>query len=128
MPRREPGALEREILVCLAANDEPMSASQVRAELPGQLAYTTVMTTLARMYGKRALARTQRGRAYVYALPDSPDTAHASMAAYRMQRTLDDGADRASVLAQFVANLEPDDEQLLHELLRDTTRQRRSRR
>jgi predicted transcriptional regulator len=120
--RREPGALEREILACLAAHDEPMSPSEVQAELGGELAYTTVMTTLTRMHAKRALTRESRGRAFVYALPGSPDTAQASMTAFHMQRLLDGEPDRASVLAQFVANLEAGDEQLLQQLLKDTAR------
>jgi predicted transcriptional regulator len=126
--RREPGALEREVLACLAANTEPMSPSEVQAQLPGRLAYTTVMTTLVRMHAKRALTRSQRGRGYVYALPDSPDTAQASMAAFQMQRVLDNESDRAVVLAQFVANLDADDERMLQQLLRDTKRKRPGRR
>lgn len=122
--RRERGELEREVLECLAASSEPMSPSDVQAQLPGQLAYTTVMTTLARMHEKRALTRTQRGRAYVYALPDTPDKAQASMTAYQMQRLLDNESDHAVVLAQFVANLGTDDERMLQELVRDTKRKR----
>jgi predicted transcriptional regulator len=126
--RRERGELEREVLARLAASSEPMSPSDVQAQLPGDLAYTTVMTTLARMYEKRALERTQRGRAYVYSLPDSPDTAQASMTAYHMQRLLDTESDHAEVLAQFVANLDADDERMLQQLLRDTKRKRPRRR
>ena len=118
--RRESGALEREVLACLAAHSEPMSPSEVQQELPGELAYTTVMTTLARMHAKRALTRSPRGRGYVYALPEDPETAQASMTAFHMQRLLDREDDRAGVLAQFVANLEADDEKLLQDLLRRT--------
>ena len=114
---RSPGALEREILACLAAHAEPMTAGEVQGDLPGDLAYTTVMTTLARMHAKRALDREPRGRAFAYSLPGSLDTAHASMTAFQMQRLLDAEDDRAGVLAQFVANLGPDDEHLLQELL-----------
>ena len=64
------------------------------------------MTTLSRMHAKRALTREARGRGYVYALPDTPDTAQASMTAFQMQRLLDSESDRAGVLAQFVANLD----------------------
>jgi predicted transcriptional regulator len=118
--RRESGALEREVLACLAAHGEPMSPGLVQKELPGDLAYTTVMTTLARMHAKRALTRVASGRGYVYALPEDLETAHASMTAFQMQRLLDRDDDRAGVLAQFVANLEADDEQLLQGLLRRT--------
>lgn len=124
--RREPGALERDILACLAAHDEPMTPSEVQSEVPGRLAYTTVMTTLARMHGKRALTRELRGRGYVYALRDSADTARASMTAFHMQRLLDSESDRAGVLTQFVANLEAADEQMLQQLLHDAERPRPS--
>ena len=80
------------------------------------------MTTLTRMHAKRALTREARGRAFVYALPGSADAAQASMTAFHMQRLLDGESDRASVLAQFVANLEAGDEQLLQQLLNDTDR------
>lgn len=120
MVRRESGALEREVLACLAAHGDPMSPSDVQNELPDDLAYTTVMTTLARMHAKRALTRVVRGRGYAYALPDDLETAQASMTAFHMQRLLDRDDDRAGVLAQFVANLEADDEQLLQHLLRKT--------
>ncbi|WP_375492451.1 BlaI/MecI/CopY family transcriptional regulator, partial [uncultured Jatrophihabitans sp.] len=116
--RRERGGLEEEILACLAASSEPMAPSEVQAALGDTLAYTTVMTTLSRMYDKRALNREQRGRAYAYSLTDTPDVARASMTAFNMRRLLDTQDDRAGVLAQFVGNLEPDDEQLLKELLR----------
>jgi predicted transcriptional regulator len=117
---REPGALEREILACLAAHDEPMTAGQVQADLAGDLAYTTVMTTLARMHAKRALSRELHGRAYAYSLSSGPGGARASMAAFHMQRLLDAEDDRAGVLAQFVAHLDPEDEGLLQRLLAET--------
>jgi predicted transcriptional regulator len=116
---RQAGALEREILACLAAHDEPMTVSEVQADLAGELAYTTVMTTLTRMFAKRALHREPRGRAYAYSLPGGASVARASMAAFHMQRLLDAEDDRASVLEQFVAHLSPDDEQRLQQLLRD---------
>jgi predicted transcriptional regulator len=119
---RAPGALEREILACLAAQQRAMTPAEVLAELPDDLAYTTVMTTLSRMHAKRALTREARGRGYVYALPDTPDTAQASMTAFQMQRLLDSESDRAGVLAQFVANLAPGDEELLTRLLGETGR------
>lgn len=116
---RGSGALEREILACLAAADAPMTPGDVQAALPGELAYTTVMTTLARMHGKGALTREPRGRAYAYSLPAGVDAARASLTAFQMRRLLDAGDDRAGVLAQFVAQLGPEDEQLLQQLLGD---------
>ncbi len=114
---RERGALEREVLACLAAAGAPLTAAQVHADLGRDLAYTTVMTTLSRLYAKRALVRTSVGRAYAYELAGGPDGARANVTAHRMLRLLDAGEDRAGVLARFVADLGPDDEQLLTELL-----------
>ena len=119
VPSRSRGDLEREILACLAARREPMTVVEVQADLADDLAYTTVMTTLSRMHAKRALEREQRGRAYAYTLPATVDAARASMAAFQMQRLLDGENDRAGVLAQFVAHLDPQDEELLARLLRD---------
>jgi len=94
-----------------------MSATQVLAELGGELAYTTVMTTLARLHTKGVLNRWMSGRAYVYAVLGDPRNVEASLAAHRMRRVLDSRQDRAGVLARFVADLSPEDEQVLGELL-----------
>jgi predicted transcriptional regulator len=114
---RPRGALEREVLACLAAADRPLSAGDVLADLGGGLAYTTVMTTLTRLQAKGVLTRKLSGRAYVYAVAGDPAQVEASLAAHRMRRVLDAGGDRAGVLARFVADLSPEDEQLLTELL-----------
>ena len=117
MAGRPRGALEREVLACLAAADRPLSAAEVQADLGSGLAYTTVMTTLSRLHAKHAVNRVQSGRAYVYSLPDGPQGARSNMAAHRMLQLLDTGGDRAGVLARFVADLTAQDERLLAELL-----------
>jgi predicted transcriptional regulator len=94
-----------------------MSATQVLTELGGELAYTTVMTTLARLHAKGVLTRQMSGRAYVYAVAGDPRNVEASLAAHRMRRVLDSRQDRAGVLARFVADLSPEDEQVLANLL-----------
>ena len=118
---RPRGALERDVLACLAAAGRALSPGEVRAELGDDLAYTTVMTTLSRLHAKGALSRQQAGRGYVYALPGGPDGAQASMTAHRMLQLLDTGGDRAGVLSRFVADLRPEDEELLTGLLADGT-------
>lgn len=120
MPRRQPrarGALEREVLTCLAVARSPLTAGQVQAELGGDLAYTTVMTTLSRLYAKRALERTPAGRAYAYTLAGGARGARSNMTAHQMLKLLDEHSDRAGVLTRFVAELDPEDEKLLLRLL-----------
>jgi predicted transcriptional regulator len=114
---RARGALEREVLACLAAAGEPITAGDVHRQLGGDLAYTTVMTTLSRLYDKGALRRSIVGRAYTYELIGGPDGARSNVTAHQMLRLLDAGEDRAGVLARFVADLSPQDEELLSRLL-----------
>lgn len=116
---RQRGGLEREILACLATAARPMSPGEVRAELGDQLAYTTVMTTLSRLHAKGAVSRAQAGRGFAYELRGGPADAQASMTARRMLALLQ-GGDRAGVLSRFVADLSPEDEQLLSDLLADS--------
>src|SRR5918911_3434312 len=111
---RRRGALEQEVLACLAAAGPPLTVAEVQAEVGGELAYTTVLTALSRLHAKGALTREPAGRGYAYAPPADPA---AAVTARRMSRLLDSRKDRAGVLARFVADLTPDDERLLTELL-----------
>ena len=112
--RRARGTLEQEVFAALAAAREPMTPAQVRDQLGRDLAYTTVMTVLARLSDKGLVTRERVGRAYAYrAVRDE-----AEVTARQMQRLLDAGDDRAAVLSRFVGVLSDDDEQLLIDLLR----------
>lgn len=117
--RRDRGALEAEILATLGAAAGPMTPRQVQRELGDDLAYTTVMTTLVRLHDKGALTRTPSGRSYNYQLAGDQSLVDASVTARRMRKLLDAGPDRNVALTKFVAELEPEDEQLLASLLRD---------
>ena len=46
--------------------DRDLAVRDVQARLPRQCAYTTVMTTLDRLYKKGVLQRRQSGRAFLY--------------------------------------------------------------
>src|ERR1700760_3424556 len=85
---RSRGALEQEILTCLAAAGRPLTASDVQAEISGDPAYTTVMTTLARLHAKRALDRVLSGRAYEYTLVGGTIGARSNMTAHQMVKLL----------------------------------------
>ena len=111
--RRPRGALEAAVLDSLWSSGRAMTASEVQDALGGELAYTTVLTILARLHEKGALGRHRDGRAHRYA-PVSDD---AGLAALRMRRVLDQRPDRDTVLARFVDDLSDDDEQHLRRLL-----------
>src|SRR5438445_13532046 len=99
--RRPPGMLEDEVLAALWAGGRPMSPAEVQAELGGRSAYTTVMTTLARLCRKGLATREPTGRGYTYA----PTVDEASHTAQAMNELLARRRDRAAVLAEFVSGL-----------------------
>jgi predicted transcriptional regulator len=114
--RRRRGALEQQVLACLAVAEGPLTAGEVQAALGTDLAYTTILTTLTRLHAKHALVREPDGRAYRYALAGDRDSAAANVTAHRMLGLLE-GSDRAQVLSRFVAELAPGDGELLAQLL-----------
>lgn len=116
-PGRPRGALERHVLASLAAAGRPLTAGDVLGDLGGEMAYTTVMTTLARLHAKGALNRELIGRAYAYSLNGDHADVDLVVTAHRMRRLLDAGEDHAGVLARFVADLSPEDEKVLADLL-----------
>lgn len=111
--RRARGELEANVLAALWAADTPLNARQVRERLPGDLAYTTVLTILSRLHDKGMLLRHREGRGYAY----EPARDEASHTARRMRSLLEGGSDREAVLTRFVSELSDQDEQLLHHLL-----------
>jgi predicted transcriptional regulator len=122
--RRPAGSLEQEVLAALAAAGRPLTPAEVREDLGRDLAYTTVLTALTRLYEKGALTRGRQGRAYAYTV--AADS--ATLTARRMRQLLASDTDRATVLSRFVAELTPAEEQLLEQLLRDHRPPRRGKR
>ena len=59
------GPLETRLLELLWAQRRPATVAQIRRALP-ELAYTTIMTTLDRLYRKGLLLRAKDGRAFAY--------------------------------------------------------------
>jgi len=106
--------LESEVLASLWAAGRPLTPNEVLSDLGEDLAYTTVMTALSRLYDKGAVDRDRAGRAYAY----TPVLDQAGIAAARMSEMLDSGTDRAAVLAWFAGRLSAQDASLLVEMLR----------
>jgi predicted transcriptional regulator len=111
--RRANGRLEAEIRAVLRGAGGPLTPGETAERLGGQLAYSTVVTILTRLYAKQQLTRTPRGRAYAYALIID----EAGLAARRMRGLLEELPDRAAVLTRFVDELTSADEDLLRRLL-----------
>jgi predicted transcriptional regulator len=118
--RRAPGELEADVLAALWRADRPLSPGQVREDLGADLAYTTVMTILTRLYEKGSVTRTRSGRAYLY----TPAYEKADLAASQMREGLDSVDDREEVLDRFVGSLSSEEERTLTALLRRAARRR----
>lgn len=116
MVRRRPdGALEMEVLKVLWRATAPMSPGEVREELGGELAYTTVMTVLSRLHDKQLVERSARGRAFEY---ESAVT-ESELTARRMEEALATTDDRAGALSGFVGRLSERDLAMLRRAMGD---------
>ena len=111
--RRSGGALEAEIMAVLWRTDEALTPTAVNALLGEQLAYTTVMTVLARTWKKGFTERFRQGRAFAY----RPVRSETEMASERMASALDGVSDRVSALVGFVDALDADDVERLSKAL-----------
>lgn len=105
------------MLACLQTAGRPMTAAEVVATFGGALAYTTVATTLTRLYNKGALARARTARSYAYAVVGPSTTVHAAITARRMRRLMKAADNHHTVLARFIAVLDRDDAAALAQLL-----------
>lgn len=113
----ELGPLEERVLEALWRAPHGLSVREVRLHLPGRLAYTTVMTTLDRLYKKGLLERERDGRAFRYA----PRASREVLAARGLRRWLDRLLGRGParpLLASLVDAVEEHDRALLPELTR----------
>jgi predicted transcriptional regulator len=111
--RRPTGALERDVLLVLWAAAAPRTPGQVRDALGQDLAYTTVMTVLTRLWQKGMVSRHRSGRGYAYeAVMSRPD-----FSADQMHAALDQAGDRAATLARFVNTLSKRETRMLRRIL-----------
>ncbi|MGH9267295.1 MAG: BlaI/MecI/CopY family transcriptional regulator [Acidimicrobiales bacterium] len=79
------------------------------------LAYTTVMTILVRLWQKGRLERQRDGRAYAY----RPVASREQHAAARMREMLSAAADRPAALSHFLESLSTGDRAQLRRMLGD---------
>ena len=109
------GELEASVMDVLWRADEWLTPGDVHAALaPSRdLAYTTAMTILVRLWKKGRLERRREGRAYAYHAVES----RAEHTATRMRQILAAADDRTTALSHFVQALEPRERTQLRRLL-----------
>ena len=122
------GSLERPVLERLWALGTEVSVRELHGSFSG-LAYTTLMTTLDRLFRKGLLERRREGRAFVYRPRITPEQLRRDVAADVIDSLL--GQDRESarpVISTFIDAVEERDRALLDELEALIRRKRRERR
>lgn len=113
--RRPLGSLESEILEILWQSGVPLTPSEVLERIDAELAYTTVMTVLGRLWQKGLAQRSKSGRAFAY----SASMSEADFSADRMRGALDASHDALATMSQFVDRLDVDQQEQLRRLLEE---------
>ena len=113
--RRPMGSLEASVMDRLWRAKGPMTPAAVQAELGDDLAYTTVMTILTRLWKKNLVLRQRVGRAFEY----SPAITEADFLSDKMRTELARTKDRQAVLSRFGDKLSAKDARALRDVLRD---------
>lgn len=116
------GELENRVLSVLWAADRPMTPREVHAVISAKrdLAYTTVMTILTRLWEKEELTREKQGRSFSY----QPVLGRDERVAQRLQEVLAAADDRLVALNAFVTSLPADAQAALQASLRDNRNRR----
>jgi predicted transcriptional regulator len=119
------GALELRVLEALWRRDAAVSVRELVADFPGA-AYTTLMTTLDRLYRKGVLDRTKTGRAFLYEPRYTREQLESAFAARTFESLLRGGS-AEPILSYFVDEVSRHDDRLLDELERLIREKRRGR-
>jgi predicted transcriptional regulator len=122
------GSLERQVLEKLWAFGREVTVRELQEAFGGSLAYTTLMTTMDRLFKKRLLGRRREGRAFLYQPLVSPDQLRKDVAADLIGSLLGQGAAAARpVMSTFIDAVEERDAALLDELEALVRERRRGR-
>ena len=110
------GRLEREVMEIVWQNDL-VSVRDVRERITRSVAYTTVMTTLDRLFKKGLLHRERDGRAFVYRAALTRHDMEAAIAAGLLRELLEFDPRRARpLLSNLIETIGNRDQGLLDEL------------
>jgi predicted transcriptional regulator len=108
--------LESQVMEVLWDQGRALAPREVQSLLPNRdLAYTTVMTVLVRLWQKQLLDRVREGRAFVYL----PRLSRGDYAARKMREILSSSGNTNEALASFVKGIDPNDLASLKELMRE---------
>ena len=120
------GSLEREVMA-LAWERPEISVREACARMGSAVAYTTVMTTMDRLYKKGFLARRKAGRAFVYRAAASRHEIEDAVATELVHSLLERNAtEPLPILSSLVDAVSDRDRRLLDDLERLVREKRRT--
>ena len=109
------GSLESELMEQIWLLEE-VSVRDLHSKLAPRLAYTTIMTTLDRLYKKGLLCRRKVGKAYVYSPALSEREYQGRLTDHFIGLALNGGKFGHAVLSSFVNAVTETDEEMLDRL------------
>jgi predicted transcriptional regulator len=118
------GALERETMALVWSHGE-ISVRDACVQLGSTVAYTTVMTTMDRLFKKGLLARRKVGRAFLYRASATREEMEGAVAAELVQSLLQRDGEPLPILSSLVDAVSDRDRALLDELERLIREKRR---
>jgi predicted transcriptional regulator len=120
------GALEREVMAVVWKTGE-INVREACERLDSSVAYTTVMTTMDRLFKKRLLDRRKVGRAFVYTATATRDEMEGAVATELVQNLLQQhGGEPLPLLSSLVDAVSDRDRALLDDLERLIREKRRA--
>jgi predicted transcriptional regulator len=122
---RSLGSLERDVMELVWDHGE-INVREACDRLPTSVAYTTVMTTLDRLFKKGLLARRKVGRAFVYRATATRGELEGAVATELVQGLLQHDAEPLPILSTLVDAVSDRDRALLDELERLIREKRRT--
>jgi predicted transcriptional regulator len=119
------GTLERDVMaICWQRAN--ISVREVCTQLDGPVAYTTVMTTMDRLFKKGLLSREKSGRAFVYSPTATHEEIRGAVASELVNSLLrGDGSEPLPILSTLVDAVTERDRSLLDDLERLVKEKRR---
>jgi predicted transcriptional regulator len=119
------GTLEREVMAVVWSAGE-INVREACERLGSAVAYTTVMTTMDRLFKKRLLARRKIGRAFVYSATATRDEMEGAVASELVHSLLQQhGQEPLPLLSSLVDAVSDRDRALLDDLERLIREKRR---
>lgn len=109
------GKLESELMDRMWQRNE-ITVRDLHAELSPRLAYTTIMTTLDRLYKKGLLNRRKVGKAFYYAPVLTREEYHRRQTEHLLTLAFEDSNDSQAVLSCFINMVSESDQTMLDKL------------